>query len=103
MSTSWGGEQDKSLLNIRVFDRATINRVYTRQTQDAKAKGVSNCPDCALQQGNNSTRIYKLAEMDADHVTAWSHGATPARPTAACCAATTTAPRATSNAREQNR
>lgn len=69
-----GGEQDKSLLNIRVFDRATINRVYTRQTQDAKAKGVSNCPDCALQQGNNSTRIYKLAEMDADHVTAWSHG-----------------------------
>lgn len=69
-----GGEQDKSLLNIRVFDRATINRVYTRQTLDAKAKGVSNCPDCALQQGNNSTRIYKLAEMDADHVTAWSHG-----------------------------
>ena len=69
-----GGEQDKSLLNIRVFDKATINRVYNKQTAQAKAKGVSNCPDCALQQGSNSTRIYKLGEMDADHVTAWSKG-----------------------------
>ena len=69
-----GGEQDKSLLNIRVFDKATINRVYAQQTAQAKALGVSNCPDCALQAGNNSTRIYKLNEMDADHVTAWSKG-----------------------------
>ena len=71
-----GGEQDKSLLNIRVFDRATINRVYTKQTNRAQNKGVSNCPDCALQEGSNSTRIYKLSEMDADHVTAWSKGGT---------------------------
>ena len=69
-----GGEQDKSLLNIRVFDRATINRVYAKQTQAARDKGVSNCPDCALQDGSNSTRIYKINEMDADHVTAWSKG-----------------------------
>ena len=69
-----GAEQDKSLLNIRVFDKATINRVYAQQTEQAKALGVSNCPDCALQAGNNSTRIYKLNEMDADHVTAWSKG-----------------------------
>ena len=66
-----GGEKDKSLLNIRVFDKATINRVYEKQTDAAKKKGVSNCPDCAL---NNVTRIYKLSEMDADHVTAWSKG-----------------------------
>ena len=66
-----GGEKDKSLLNIRVFDKATINRVYAQQTQDAKEKGVSNCPDCALK---GETRIYKLSEMDADHVTAWSKG-----------------------------
>ena len=66
-----GGEKDKSLLNIRVFDKATINRVYTQQTQAAKEKGVSNCPDCALK---GETRIYKLGEMDADHVTAWSKG-----------------------------
>ena len=69
-----GGEQDASLLNIRVFDRATINRVYAKQTEKAKQKGVSNCPDCALQEGSNSSRIWKLAEMDADHVTAWSKG-----------------------------
>ena len=69
-----GGEQDKSLLDIRIFDKAVINRVYAKQTQAAKEKGVSNCPDCALQEGNNSTRIYKLNEMDADHVTAWSKG-----------------------------
>lgn len=69
-----GGEQDKSLLSIRVFDKATINRVYAKQTQAAEKKGVSNCPDCALQGGGNSTRIYKLNEMDADHVTAWSKG-----------------------------
>ena len=66
-----GGEKDKSLLNIRVFDKATINRVYTKQTQAAQKKGVSNCPDCALK---GDTRIYTLSEMDADHVTAWSKG-----------------------------
>ena len=69
-----GGEKEASLLNIRVFDRATINRVYAKQTQKAQKKGVSNCPDCALQEGNNSTRIWKLSEMEADHVTAWSKG-----------------------------
>lgn len=68
------GEQDKSLLNIRIFDKPTINRVYAKQTQAAKEKGVSNCPDCALQAGSNSTRIWKQSEMDADHVTAWSKG-----------------------------
>ena len=69
-----GGEKQASLLNIRVFDKATINRVYAQQTEQAKALGISNCPDCALQEGSNSTRIYKLSEMDADHVTAWSKG-----------------------------
>ena len=69
-----GGEKDKSLLNIRIFDKATINRVYAQQTEEAKKNGVSNCPDCALQDGSNHTRIWKLNEMDADHVTAWSKG-----------------------------
>lgn len=69
-----GGEKDKSLLNIRIFDKATINHVYAQQTEEAKKNGVSNCPDCALQEGSNSTRIWKLSEMDADHVTAWSKG-----------------------------
>lgn len=35
-----------------------------------------NCPLCALGSDNNSKRIYKLNEMDADHVTAWSKGGT---------------------------
>lgn len=68
------GETDKTLLNIRVFDSKTISSVYAAQTNDAKAKGVSNCPLCALTNGPNKTRIYKLKEMDADHVTAWSNG-----------------------------
>lgn len=44
------------------------------QTNDAKAKGISNCPLCALGNDNNSNRIYKMNEMEADHVTAWSNG-----------------------------
>lgn len=69
-----GGEQDKSLLNVRVFDERTKRKVYKKQTEDAKAKGVSNCPLCAQSDGPNKDRIYKLNEMDADHVTAWSKG-----------------------------
>lgn len=69
-----GGEMDKTLLNVRVFDQKTKKRVYDRQTREAEVKGVSNCPLCALGDGNNAKRIYKLNEMDADHVTAWSYG-----------------------------
>lgn len=69
-----GGERDKRLLNVRVFDDRTKKDVYRRQTDEAKAKGVSNCPLCALTDGPNHARIYKPSEMDADHVTAWSKG-----------------------------
>lgn len=69
-----GGESDKTLLNIRVFDEKTKKQVYARQTEAAKEKDISNCPLCALGSDNNSKRIYKLSEMDADHVTAWSKG-----------------------------
>lgn len=69
-----GGESDKTLLNIRVFDEKTKKHVYARQTEAAKEKDISNCPLCALGSDNNSKRIYKLSEMDADHVTAWSKG-----------------------------
>ena len=69
-----GGEQDKKLLNIRVFDDIIKKCVYTRQTRDAQAKGVSNCPYCAMSDNANKTKIWKLTEMDADHVTAWSKG-----------------------------
>ena len=36
--------------------------------------GVSDCPYCAIGHDANRQRIWKLEEMDADHVTAWSRG-----------------------------
>lgn len=69
-----GGEVDSRLLNIRVFDKKTIKAVYRKQTVEAEAQGVSNCPLCAIGHDANAKRIYKESEMDADHVTAWSKG-----------------------------
>ena len=69
-----GGEQDKSLLQIRLFEESTKKVAYTRQTEAAREKGISNCPLCAIGDNANKTRIYKFNEMDADHVTAWSKG-----------------------------
>ena len=69
-----GGEQHPELLEVRIFEESTKKTVYNRQTEQARANGTSNCPLCAIGTGNNRTRIYKLSEMDADHVTAWSKG-----------------------------
>ncbi|MCI9086882.1 MAG: DUF262 domain-containing protein [Clostridia bacterium] len=69
-----GGCANKNLLNIRIFDNATKKSVYTRQTLEAESKNISNCPLCAVGADNNKNRIWKLSEMDADHVTAWSKG-----------------------------
>jgi hypothetical protein len=69
-----GGKTDKSLLNIRVFDPKTKRAAYTKQTQAAEKKGVSNCPLCAIGNNTNKSRIYDFDEMDADHVSAWSKG-----------------------------
>lgn len=69
-----GGETDTKLLDIRIFDEATKRAVYSRQTEQAKAAGQSNCPFCAIGHDANASKIWKLSEMDADHVTAWSKG-----------------------------
>ena len=69
-----GGESDKSLLNIRMFDERTKRAKYQKQTNDAEKKGISNCPICAVCDNANKTKIWKLSEMDADHVSAWSKG-----------------------------
>lgn len=69
-----GGCVDTKLLNIRVFDDRTKKKVYNQQTEEAKTSGISNCPYCAIGNNANKTRIWKLSEMDADHVTAWSKG-----------------------------
>lgn len=69
-----GGEKDTKLLDVRIFDEAVKRRVYNEQTAEAKAKGVSNCPLCAVGHEANKDKIYALGEMDADHVSAWSKG-----------------------------
>jgi hypothetical protein len=68
------GEKDKKLLNIRIFDEPTKQAVYNQQTNDAEAKGISNCSYCAAGHSSNKTKIWKIKEMDADHVAAWSKG-----------------------------
>ena len=73
-----GGETEARLLNIRVFDKKTIHTVYQKQTALARAKGISNCPHCASGHNANASRIYKINEMDADHVSAWSRGGSTA-------------------------
>ena len=69
-----GGETDKKLLDVRIFDEPTKKSVYAKQTAAAEKRGVSNCPLCALENSGNKTKIWKLDEMDADHVSAWSKG-----------------------------
>ena len=69
-----GGCKDTKLLEVRCFDEPTKKSVYVRQTAEAKQSEVSNCPLCAMGHDANRSRIWKLTEMDADHVTAWSKG-----------------------------
>ena len=70
-----GGCQDARLLNVRLFDENIKRAVYEAQTEKAKSEGKSNCPFCAQGDDSNKTRIWKVSEMDADHVSAWSRGA----------------------------
>jgi len=69
-----GGLKDTKLLEVRVFDEATKKTVYSNQTDEAEKKGKSNCPLCSIGHDSNKSKIWKLNEMDADHVTAWSKG-----------------------------
>lgn len=69
-----GGEQDKRLLDIRMFDEKTKKEAYKQQTDKAKTSGLSNCPLCAISDNANQHRIWLPKDMEADHVTAWSKG-----------------------------
>lgn len=69
-----GGCVDYKLIEVRIFDDATKKVRYEVQTKLANEHGVSNCPLCNHGHDSNKTRIWKLDEMDADHVTAWSKG-----------------------------
>ena len=65
---------DYKLLDVRVFDEATKKSVYAKQTKKAQNDGISNCPLCAIGHDANKSKMWKLSEMDADHVAAWSKG-----------------------------
>lgn len=69
-----GGEEDTKLIEVRVFDEPTKKSVYAKQNAEAQRKEISNCPLCAIGNITNKSRIWKLDEMDADHVAAWSKG-----------------------------
>jgi hypothetical protein len=69
-----GGEKDAKLLDVRVFDEAIKNTVYMKQTDEAKKKEKSNCPLCVIGHSANKNKIWRINEMDADHVSAWSKG-----------------------------
>jgi hypothetical protein len=69
-----GDKSDTRLLNVRLFDAPTKKAAYNRQTSAAQAVTLSNCPLCAVGSNANKERIYKLDEMEADHVAAWSKG-----------------------------
>jgi 5-methylcytosine-specific restriction endonuclease McrA len=69
-----GGSLSTKLIEVRVFDEATKKPVYSKQTDEAEKKGKSNCPLCSFGSDSNKSKIWKLNEMDADHVTAWSKG-----------------------------
>ena len=69
-----GGSRETKLLEVRVFDDATKKVVYEKQTAAATTNGTSNCPLCAFGDNANKGKIWKLTEMDADHVAAWSKG-----------------------------
>ena len=70
-----GGKTDTQAARrpaVRREDEA--RRLRAADEEGARPSGVSNCPLCAIGDNANKTRIYKLNEMDADHVTAWSKG-----------------------------
>ena len=70
-----GGCQDTKLLDIRFFEESVKKAKFKQQELEAKAKDISNCPMCAASgQAGLIKRLWKYAEMDADHVSAWSKG-----------------------------
>jgi 5-methylcytosine-specific restriction endonuclease McrA len=68
------GKKKTELLAVRIFDEKTKKAAYKLQRKVSETTDKSNCSVCASVKNANQTRIYKLEEMEADHVTAWSKG-----------------------------
>ena len=64
-----GKEYEKAVL-----EQNGENDVVSALLEKAEKEGVSNCPLCAAGNNVNKTKIWKITEMDADHVKAWSNG-----------------------------
>lgn len=62
------------LLEVRLFEVPIKKAKYSLQTDKAKEKCCSNCPDCANSNESTKNKIWSYADMDADHITAWSNG-----------------------------
>lgn len=77
-----GGSTDTKLLEVIVFDEATKKSKYAIQTAEAEKKSVSNCSFCTIRHDANKTKIWKLAEMDADHITSGVKAEQPTQITA---------------------
>ena len=69
-----GGSKDSRLLEVRVFDTATSRSAYEAQSAKGRATETSNCPLCVIANDANKAKIWSFAEMEADHVAAWSKG-----------------------------
>lgn len=69
-----GGKESPQLLDVRIFGDDIKQTAYNNQTTAVANQDLSNCPLCAIGNNSNKGRKYKLSEMDADHVTAWSNG-----------------------------
>lgn len=69
-----GDCKETKLLEVRIFDDPTKKSTYARQTKDAEAKSISNCPLCAVGNDVTRSKVWKFDEMDADHIAAWSKG-----------------------------
>lgn len=64
--TQWAG------IARELFDDKAKRAAYKLQTDEAEAGCKSNCPMCALGHKSEFAHLYKLTEMEADHVSAWS-------------------------------
>lgn len=69
-----GNSVDTKLLEVRVFDEADKRSAFAKQKTLAEQSGKSNCSHCTLGHDANKSKMWLFAEMEADHVTAWSKG-----------------------------
>jgi hypothetical protein len=69
-----GGSIDSRLIDIRIFNEADSRSSYAKQTKVANESNLSNCSHCRIGHDANKSKIWTFAEMEADHVAAWSKG-----------------------------